>query len=114
MCDWCVTPRGAVMSRLDRMRAMVRELEELAEAARVHEQRMAEGLRESLSWSSWEEREWIAWAAAAAKVAREDTEARVAQGRALLARVQSALDLGLRRCVIVRCGCGSLWPVVAQ
>lgn len=85
--------------------------------AREHELRLMEGLREARSWSRWEDREWLAWAAAEAKVSREDTEARVAQGRALLARVQPlipGLELGPGRCGIARCACGSSWPVLAR
>jgi hypothetical protein len=74
------------------MRAMLRELETQAERAREHERRLASGVLESASWAVGEDREWIAWAAAEASVAREDAEARVAQGRALLARAQSPVD----------------------
>jgi hypothetical protein len=70
------------------MRAMLGELEAQAERAREHERRMAAGVQQSASWAVEEDREWIAWAAAEASVAREDAEARVAQGRALLARAE--------------------------
>ena len=82
------------MSRLDVMRAMLRELEAQVERAREHERRMDVGVQESASWALAEDREWIAWAAAEAATAREDAEARVAQGRALLARAQRPVDLG--------------------
>jgi hypothetical protein len=78
--------------RVDRMRAMLRELEAQAERAREHERRMVAGVQEAASWAAEEDREWIAWAAAEAATTREDAEARVAQGRALLARAQSAMD----------------------
>jgi hypothetical protein len=87
------------MSRIERMRAMLRELEELAESAREHEQRMAEGLRSSSSWSREADRGWIRWAAADATVSRERAEASVVEGRALLARVQMLDNLRVdRRC----------------
>ncbi len=70
------------------MRAMLVELERLAEGAREHERRMADGLRESSSWSRQEDRDWIRWAAVDATVAREQAEASLAEGRALLARVE--------------------------
>jgi hypothetical protein len=73
------------------MRALLCELEALAERAREHERRMAVGVQESASWPV-EDGEWIAWAAAEASVAREDTEARVAQGRALVARAHRDPD----------------------
>ncbi|MEA2151432.1 MAG: hypothetical protein QOD69_3262, partial [Solirubrobacteraceae bacterium] len=75
------------MRRAEWMRVMLGELEAHAARAREHELRLMEGVREAQSWSRWEDREWIAWAAAEAKVSREDTEARVAQGRARLAGV---------------------------
>jgi hypothetical protein len=80
------------MSRVEQMRALLDELATLAERAREHERRMAAGVQQSASWASEEDREWIAWAAAEASVAREDAEARVAQGRALLARAQRDPD----------------------
>jgi hypothetical protein len=83
------------MSRVKRMRKMLRELERQAEAARVHERRMAEGLRESSSWSRQEDRDWIRWAAVDATVSREQAEASLVEGRALLARVELLTDLGL-------------------
>jgi hypothetical protein len=73
------------MSRLERMRAMLGELEAQAQRAREHERRMADGARESSSWSRLEDREWIVRAAVEARVAREEAEANVVQGRALLA-----------------------------
>jgi hypothetical protein len=76
------------MSRVEQMRTLLCELEALAERAREHERRMTAGVQESASWPVQEDREWIAWAAAEASVAREDAEARVAQGRVLLARAQ--------------------------
>jgi hypothetical protein len=48
---------------------------------------MADGLRESSSWSRQEDRDWIRWAAVDATVAREQAEASLAEGRALLARI---------------------------
>ena len=81
------------MSRLEVMRAMLRELEAQAHRAREHERVLDGGVRESASWAAEEDREWIAWAAAEAATAREDAAARVAQGRALLARAQSAVDV---------------------
>jgi hypothetical protein len=80
------------MSHVDVMRAMLRELEAQAERARAHECQMVAGVQESASWTMQEDREWIAWAAAEASVAREDAEARVAQGRALVARAQHDSD----------------------
>ena len=80
------------MSRVDAMRALLGELEAQAERAREHERRMAAGVQQSASWPVQEDREWIAWAAAEASVAREDTEARVAQGRALVTRAQRDPD----------------------
>jgi hypothetical protein len=80
------------VSRVDVMRAMLDELEALAERAREHERRMAAGVQQSASWAVEEDREWIAWAAAEASVAREDAEARVTQGRALVARAQRDPD----------------------
>jgi multidrug resistance efflux pump len=80
------------MSRVEQMRALLCELEALADRAREHEHRMAAGVQQSASWASEEDREWIAWAAAEASVAREDAEARVTQGRALLARAQHDPD----------------------
>jgi hypothetical protein len=80
------------MSRVDVMRALLCELEVLADRAREHERRMAAGVQQSASWAIEEDREWIAWAAAEASVAREDAEARVAQGRVLLARAQRDTD----------------------
>jgi hypothetical protein len=71
---------------------MLRELEAQAERAREHERRMVAGAAESASWAVEEDREWIAWAAAEAGVAREDAEARVAQGRVLVARAESPVD----------------------
>jgi len=85
------------MSRLARMRAMLGELERLAEGAREHERRMVAALRESSSWSRQEDRDWIRWAAADATVAREQAEASLVEGRVLLARVKLLGDLGLRR-----------------
>jgi hypothetical protein len=80
------------MSRVEQMRALLGELESLAERAREHEHRMAVGVQESASWPLQEDREWIAWAAAEAGVAREDAEARVTQGRVLVARAQRDHD----------------------
>jgi hypothetical protein len=96
------------------MRVMLGELEAQAERAREHERRMVAGIRESESWSEPEDRGWILRAAAEAMVAREDAEARVVEGRALLARVQSALDLDVERCAIARCVCGASWLVGAR
>jgi hypothetical protein len=76
------------MSRLQRMRTMLTELERLAQSAREHEQRMAAGLRESSSWTRQEDRDWIRWAAVDATVAREQAEVSLIEGRALLARVE--------------------------
>ncbi len=87
------------MSRIERMRAMLCELEALADGAREHEQRMAEGLRESSSWSREADREWIRGAAVDARISRERAEASVVEGRALLTRVQMLADLAVdRRC----------------
>jgi hypothetical protein len=82
------------MTRLNVMHAMLRELEAQVERALEHERRLDAGVQESASWALAEDREWIAWAAAEAATAREDAEARVAQGRRLVARAQSLLDLG--------------------
>jgi hypothetical protein len=87
------------MSRLERMRAMLTELERLAESAREHELRMAAGLRESSSWSRQEDRDWIRWAAVDATVSREQAETSLIEGRALLARVEL-----LRRCATASTG----------
>jgi hypothetical protein len=73
------------MTRLERIRAVLAELERQAESAREHEQRMTAGLRESSSWAREEDRDWIRWAAVGATMARERAEASVAEGRALLA-----------------------------
>jgi type II secretory pathway component PulM len=86
------------MGRLERMRVMLAELERLAEGAREHERCMAVGLRASSSWSRQADRDWIRWAAVDATVAREHAEASLAEGRALLARVQLlARDAGRSR-----------------
>lgn len=105
------------MSRLQRMRAMLGELEAMAERAREHERRMTDALAESRSWSREEDREWIVGAVAEAVVSREDAEARVAEGRLLLARVRQTacgVELGPGRCAIALCRCGSSWPVVVR
>jgi hypothetical protein len=96
------------------MRVMLGELEEQAERAREHERRMAEAVRESVSWSRPEDCLWIVRAAAEAVVSREEAEASVVEGRALLARVRAALDLGAERCAIARCSCGASWLVGAR
>ena len=72
--------------RVDRLRAMLRELEALAVRAREHEQRMAVARLESASWSELGDRVWVVRAAGAATATREDAEASVLQGRALLQR----------------------------
>lgn len=59
----------------------------------------------------------LAGRGAEAVVSRQEAEARVVEGRALLARVQAitrGLDLGPGRCWIARCGCGSSWVVGAR
>jgi hypothetical protein len=74
------------MTRLERMQAMVRDLEVLVERARAHERLMAEGVSEAAGWARRADREWITLAASDARVARAAAEARLAQGRALLIR----------------------------
>jgi len=83
--------------RLDRMRAMLQELEHLAESAREHEQRMTQSLHDSSSWSRQEDRDWVRRAAADAAVSRKAAEESVMQGRALLERVELLIDSGLIR-----------------
>jgi hypothetical protein len=76
------------MTRVGRMRAIVRDLEILVERAREHERRMADGIGEAAGWARRADREWITLAASDARVARAAAEARLAQGRALLLRTR--------------------------
>jgi hypothetical protein len=76
------------MTRVERMRALVRDLEVLVERSREHEHRMADGIGEAAGWARRADREWITLAASDARVARAAAEARLAQGRALLLRTR--------------------------
>jgi hypothetical protein len=99
------------MGRLERMRTALAELERLAVSAREHEQRMADGLRASSSWTREEDRNWIRWAAADATVARAQAEASLTEGRVLLARVHVLADVRLaadRRREMKHCTTGGL------
>ena len=69
---------------------MVSELELLAE----REQRMGVAMLESAAWPDLVDRVWIVRAAGAARVAREDAEASVLQGRELLQRACLQLVAG--------------------
>jgi hypothetical protein len=97
--------------RRARIQAMLRELELRVEQARRHEQRMREGLAESVSGAESADREWIAHAATGATVDREHAEQSLGAARALVSEAFPGLDLEAARNAIARCRCGASWVV---
>lgn len=67
-----------------RLAAYLSELREQAVRAREHEKQMHDGVLESRSWASQEDRDWIAAAAQDATNMRLAAEERVAEGEAIV------------------------------
>jgi hypothetical protein len=93
--------------RRERIQVMLRARELRVEQARRHEQRMREGLAESVSWAESADREWIAHAATEATADREHAEQSLGAAGALVSEAFPGLDLEAARNVIARCRCGA-------